>query len=192
MSKTNFSAEEIASWPEGTKKCWGCKRLLPLSAFHVMKQGLFGVNTYCKECRKPMAKTYYSTISDEKLLWQRAKARAAKSGREFAIAVEDIVIPERCPVLDIPLYKIGPKETDNSPSLDRIDSSRGYTPDNIVVMSNKANMWKNSMTPHDIVMLYRYMCGITGVIAIRTFHETWCKDDPYGRMHSECELPNEH
>lgn len=190
MSRTNFTKEEINSWPEGTKKCWGCKKLKALGAFHVMKQGVLGVNTYCKECRKPKSRAHYATVSDEKLLWQRAKRRAKKFNREFTISIDDIVIPERCPVLDIPIYKIS-GETANSPSLDRIDSSKGYTPDNIVVMSTKANNWKNNMTIDEVEMLWRYMSGNQGaVVAIKTFHETWCG---LGLpRHHLCEFPEKH
>jgi hypothetical protein len=157
-----------------------------------MKQGLFNVNTYCKECRKPKSRAQYATVPSEKLLWQRAKRRSTVNGREFTISVEDIKIPERCPVLNIPLYKI-PGESDNSPSLDRIDSSRGYTPDNIVVMSTKANKWKNNMTLEEVEMLWRYMSGNqSSVVAIRTFHESWCEQNPDAPRHASCEFPEKH
>ena len=70
-------------------------------------------------------------------LWSRAKYRAKQKGLDFTITKEDIVIPDTCPLLGTPMV---------SPSLDRIDSSKGYTPDNVWVISNRANTLKNNAT----------------------------------------------
>ena len=70
-------------------------------------------------------------------LWSRAKFRAKQKGREFNITKEDIVIPDICPLLGTPM---------ESPSLDRIDSSKGYIKDNVWVISNRANTLKNDAT----------------------------------------------
>jgi hypothetical protein len=77
---------------------------------------------------------------------QRAKQRCKKSGREFSITVEDIVIPDVCPVLGISINANSGKSGayKNSPSLDRIDSSKGYTKDNIQVISQLANAMKHA------------------------------------------------
>lgn len=90
----------------------------------------------------------------EFLLWRLAKARAKAKRLEFTITQDDIFIPDRCPVLDIPLFKntsSGP--CDNSPTIDRLDSDRGYTPENILVVSHKANRLKNNGTLEEIVSL---------------------------------------
>lgn len=155
MSRTNFDTVEIESWPEGTKKCWGCKELKALGAFHVMKQGLFGMNTYCKDCRRPKSQKQYQSLQFEKTMWQSAKGRAKRYGREFTITVEDIVIPERCPILDEPIVLI--RHDWFAPSLDRMDSGGGYTPDNIMVMSKRANMLKNNITYDEVCRLSRFM-----------------------------------
>jgi hypothetical protein len=55
--------------------------------------------------------------------------------------------------MGIPLtYNRGQSE-DNSYSIDRIDSSRGYEPDNIIVISNKANRMKNDGTIEELKLL---------------------------------------
>jgi hypothetical protein len=79
-------------------------------------------------------------------LWLRARDRAARYDREFDIEVSDIVVPEACPLLGIPIARGDGKQRDSSPSLDRIDSTRGYTPDNIWVISYKANRMKTNAT----------------------------------------------
>jgi len=75
---------------------------------------------------------------------QRAKQRSKELGRDFNIEVSDIVIPDVCPVLGIPLNmncgRSGAYR--NSPSLDRIDNTKGYVKGNIQVISQLANAMK--------------------------------------------------
>jgi hypothetical protein len=70
-------------------------------------------------------------------LWEGAKARAKKLGVPFSLTLRDIVIPERCPVLDIPLQSTCRACSDGSPTLDRIDASRGYIVGNVMVISHR-------------------------------------------------------
>jgi hypothetical protein len=73
----------------------------------------------------------------------RAKSRAKLKGREFDISVEDLSIPEFCPLLGIPLF-VGTKgQYINAPSIDRIDSTKGYIKGNVWVISSLANTMKN-------------------------------------------------
>ncbi len=67
---------------------------------------------------------------------------AKKKGLKFNLTPNDIDIPKLCPVLAIPLKRSFGTRTDNSPSIDRIDSSKGYTKSNIVIISCKANIIK--------------------------------------------------
>jgi hypothetical protein len=85
-------------------------------------------------------------------LWYHAKNRTEKNGREFSILPEDIIIPERCPILDIPLeWKKGlGKRWKGTPSLDRKDSSKGYTKDNVWVISWRANLLKSNYTKDEL------------------------------------------
>ena len=79
-------------------------------------------------------------------MWKSAYNRAKIKGIEFNIEESDIIIPERCPLLNIPL-EFGTKADYNaSPSLDRIDNTKGYIKGNIWVISKKANTMKNSAT----------------------------------------------
>ena len=79
-----------------------------------------------------------------------ARHRAEREGIEFNITEEDIIIPEKCPLLNVPL-KIGTRlEYDYSPSIDRIDNSKGYIKGNVWVISNKANSMKNSASTEEL------------------------------------------
>lgn len=79
-------------------------------------------------------------------MFYNAKRRAKKNGLEFSIEMSDIVIPSHCPYLGIPIITGTRYEYESTPSLDRVDNTRGYTKDNILVVSKKGNSMKNSAT----------------------------------------------
>jgi hypothetical protein len=91
-----------------------------------------------------------------KRLVDGAKARAKKNGIPFSITYDTMVVPEVCPVFKIPLQCGRGTRTDNSPTLDRIDPSLGYTEDNVRVISWRANRLKSNMTVGELEALYLY------------------------------------
>lgn len=84
---------------------------------------------------------------------QRAKLREI----EFSLTAEDIVIPATCPILGIPLTTAVGRPTNNSPSLDRIDPSKGYTEDNVQVISYLANTMKSNATAEQLVSFAKWV-----------------------------------
>ncbi len=86
---------------------------------------------------------------------------AKNSGRECTISLDDIVIPEFCPVLGIRLMtkcmKRGTTSLDAAPSLDRRDNSRGYVPGNVFVISQRANRLKSDASPEELRRLWMYV-----------------------------------
>lgn len=107
--------------------------------------------TLCGSCNSNRVKNSKTT---EYKLWERARNRASKSGIEFSILVEDIIIPEICPYLDLPLevHKGSSGGRPNSPALDRIDNTKGYTKNNIQVISHLANQMKSSATIEQLLL----------------------------------------
>lgn len=81
------------------------------------------------------------------------KQHAKEAGIEFNLEHSDIVIPEVCPILGIPLFKAGGKPTPNSPSIDRIDPSKGYVKGNVWMISWHANRIKNNSTIPELELL---------------------------------------
>ena len=82
---------------------------------------------------------------------------ARKIGVPFSLTPEDIVIPEKCPVLDIPLeFSKDRKRKDNTPSVDRLVPELGYVPENIRVISWKANALKNDMSLEECKKMYEF------------------------------------
>ena len=94
-------------------------------------------------------------ISYKKGLLRSAQQRAKNKNIEFNIGLEDFEIPEKCPLLNIDLQNhIGENFLqDDSPSLDRIDSSKGYIPGNVWIISNKANRAKNNLSLEELQLL---------------------------------------
>lgn len=90
-------------------------------------------------------------------LFSRVKGRAKYKGMEFNISKEDIVIPEKCPVLGIPLYFSKGHNRGNTPSVDRIDNAKGYVKGNVAVISMKANALKKNATIEELKSILAYM-----------------------------------
>jgi hypothetical protein len=83
------------------------------------------------------------------------KSRAKAFGKDFNLDHSDIVIPDFCPVLGIPLSlnNNGAGYHSNSPSLDRIDNSKGYVKGNVRVISARANLLKNDATIEELELV---------------------------------------
>lgn len=73
-------------------------------------------------------------------------------GFNFNLTIDDIVIPEKCPLLEIPL-STDPKDFNekNYYTADRIDSSKGLVKGNIQVISLLANRMKNKATEAELL-----------------------------------------
>jgi hypothetical protein len=127
---------------ETERECSNCGKIYPRTSKTV---------ALCNACNSNRVKNYGTK---EYYLWTRAKSRCSKSKLEFSILVSDIIIPDLCPYLNIPLVvhsgSSGGKP--NSPALDRIDNTKGYTKNNIQVISHLANQMKASSTIEELVL----------------------------------------
>ena len=151
------------------KICIKCKAIKIETEFYKSHTCKDKLDTICKCCKKEYAIKWRQTdnakLANKKSkvklktydLWYFAKLRAKRKGIVFNIKIEDIVIPEVCPILGIPLIKDGIKQNDNSPSIDRIDNLKGYTKDNIRIVSWRANNIKGIGSIDDHIKLVDYM-----------------------------------
>jgi len=88
----------------------------------------------------------------ELLLLYSSIQHARKLNLEHTIQLSDIVIPTHCPYLNIELTKLRNKGVIwSNVSIDRIDSTKGYIPDNIQIISRKANIMKQNATKQELI-----------------------------------------
>ena len=137
-----------------TRRCTECKLTLSIDYF-------YGCRKVCKKCRNDARKESCATLGYEYIrcsVWD-AKKRCNKNGRAID---KDLVehlcenggVPTKCPILGIELrYRGG----DNSPSLDRIDSTLGYIKGNVQYISKRANTIKSNATVEEIGLLYKFL-----------------------------------
>lgn len=166
---------------ENSKICYKCRESKLLDCFYDNKTMADGKDSYCRKCRysyhrerkdvvnsqrrikmttnpehraKELLKKKESyTKNIETALLTRARRRARVFGFEFNIDITDIKVPDICPILEVPI-KVGTKNNYLfSPSLDRVDNTKGYIKGNIKVISMLANSMKNTA---DNELLYRF------------------------------------
>lgn len=94
----------------------------------------------CSSCRRSRWQ------SEEWFLMVKSRAR----GKDIVFELEpgDLIIPDRCPVLGLPLRRhVGKGTRRDSPTIDRRDPALGYVPGNVRVVSHLANDIKGRLTP---------------------------------------------
>lgn len=131
--------------PSGVLKCRLCYNEKMKTYRANNSQVVADTNRRCYERRLP------------ERLFQNAKHRAKRHKVPFSISVNDIQIPEYCPVLGIKLeIGIGVKQF-NSPTVDRLIPSLGYVKGNITVISDRANSIKTNATVDQIEAVANWM-----------------------------------
>ena len=138
----NYHTTSGASLKRGSVKSCGCLRKEQVAKNRLIKRNNLGLS------RTPKYR-----------LWNAAKERAKKREWNFDIDPWDCEIPETCPVLSIPLVKGKGKQHAGSPTLDRVDSSKGYIKGNVRVISQRANSLKQDASIEQLELLISYMKG---------------------------------
>ena len=183
------------------KYCTKCGITKSLSEFNKNQTRPQGVNGECRKCRREISRLYrennkekvkergrlyyennkekvkekgklYYENNKEKILLKQARKRARKKGLPFSITEKDIVIPDVCPVLDIPLFSGEGHMIDNSPNLDRIFPEKGYVPGNVRVISQRANRIKSDATVEEMRAVLRDMQKQVILLESRARNET--------------------
>lgn len=112
--------------------------------------------------RRNVASTKYRKEHPERALVAGARKRAVDSGLPFDLEETDIVIPEFCPVLGIPLFWGHGRgrrgcNNPNSPSIDRLIPEKGYVKGNIKIISMRANRIKYNATAEELRKVADYV-----------------------------------
>lgn len=168
------------------KLCTQCKCHKHKELFHKNSSSSDGYSYECKSCASSRHKQIYkqSFLGDKKQkkldqvkqwgennpksLWviravNRAKRRAKAKGVPCTLTTKTIfhLVPDKCPVYNTPFVFAGNEVAlDTSPSVDRIDPKKGYTPENIVIISVKANRIKSAYNSSDLMKVALWLKDI--------------------------------
>ena len=92
----------------------------------------------------------------QNMLWESRK-RSKQKGWDHSLTIEDLynLYTDTCPICGIDLlWERGHgKPKDNSPSLDRLDPTKGYNLDNVWLISYRMNRIKNDSTMEELQMI---------------------------------------
>lgn len=137
------------------KKCRECKQIKPIEQFNRIYE--YGrKHNICKDCKNKKSKAVEH--GDWRLqLLDGARRRSEEFGLPFNLIIEDIIVPEFCPILGIKLHKGHGRTADCSPTLDRIIPKLGYIKENVMVISHKANTLKRHGDLNELEKIVNYI-----------------------------------
>ena len=155
---------------EGTKTCSKCEKEFDVSFFHSDKSSTDGLQSACKDCRHIMSKKWASTYDGYmKKLIKEAKNNINKRAKDikFEIKLNDILELYKkqngiCALSGIKMTHIGYGEKKTQKrrfvnlfniSIDRIDSNKDYTKDNIQLVCAAINFMKQDYDLRDFIFL---------------------------------------
>lgn len=110
---------------------------------------------YREEAKNEMQK--WRDDNKDKLYFLSLKSRAKKKGLDFNLDEQDVLGVVLCPVLGFPLVRSVGKPSWNSPSLDRIDNTKGYVKGNVQIMSYLANSMKRDATNEQLIAFAQWI-----------------------------------
>jgi len=144
--------------------CVGCGKELPIDKRSDTKwcsklcgNRVRNRNYYKNNPDKFVAQRIKHNSDISKRIFTRVKSRAKIKEIPFNLDIEDIIVPETCPVLGIKIQQESGTGTNpiHSPSLDRINPNLGYIKGNVRVISNRANLLKSNATIKELEMVLK-------------------------------------
>jgi t-SNARE complex subunit (syntaxin) len=148
--------------PNRYKICKECNQSLNLNKFSLIEKWNPNSDTKntCKKCSIKIRQTEKLNrdwkVDAARLLYKNIKSQCKRIGKEFSIELEDITIPEKCPVFGFDLKREDRQTWMCAPSVDRIDNSKGYIKGNVTVVSRRANILKKDATLEELEQLFNY------------------------------------
>ena len=87
------------------------------------------------------------------------KRNAIERGIEFTLVFGNLTWPEYCPALGIKINYSTTGRLDNNITFDRINPTKGYTPENTRLISWRANRIKNDATSDELYKIFKYVAS---------------------------------
>lgn len=166
---------------EQTKACSKCSIIKPFSSFNRCKNKPHGLHSWCRDCSNAYKKQYRA--SGRQAAAQRSnpitmqigqmisnsRYRAKQKGLDHNIDTDYLrsIRPTHCPYLGIPLHweidrgsNVRTGALPNSPSLDRLDPSKGYIRGNVIIVSHRANSIKNNASEIELIQMGRNIAAL--------------------------------
>jgi len=164
-----------------TKQCCRCKEIKQVSSFTVNNAVKSKLASHCKKCdavankvhkdknREAVLKKGRAYAAKRSLLFNvrvqalvnTSRQRAKLNNREHTITLDGVLslwpLDGLCPVFGFKLEFNNKGFRETSPSIGRVDSTKGYTLDNIQVISWKANRLKAYATVEDLEAVVTFM-----------------------------------
>jgi hypothetical protein len=166
LERGRQTPEVLKKYPP--KSCSQCNKVQPISEFHInrswavlstgKKVRRYWIDSRCNTCQrlriatkrlkpgyKEREKAFarsWKVRNTAAYLIKGCKARAVEKNIPFNLKPSDLTIPKICPILKHPMH-LAEGYSEYSPSVDRVDNSKGYVKGNVAVISRLANAMKN-------------------------------------------------
>lgn len=171
---------------EGTKACSKCGEVKPLSEFVRDSRNKSGRRAHCYACHRKANKAYIRSgklathVAKDLVQWklrqliQQSRFRAKQTGVNHNLDLNYLleILPECCPYLGTQfhweaIFNCGQRKSHPcSPSIDRIDSSKGYIKGNVAIVSHRANSIKNNASELELIAMGRRIAQLKMQLAI--------------------------
>ena len=165
-----YKVFHIPPFKNGELYCTGCNQYKNIEEFgnYQNAENRNGKKHFCKYCEKKMRDKYYSKLNNEpekaldkifKIRLLAAKKRALKKGLEFNIDIDFMhylwnTQKGLCNISKLPMtFIFNNKHGKYNISIDRIDSTKGYTKDNTQLVCDIVNRMKLDLPMNEFVTL---------------------------------------
>lgn len=165
---------------EGTKACSTCGEVKSLLEFSRDANKKSGLRASCRACTAKKCRSYRQSCIERDLVeWKlrelvlASKKRAKRAGIDHNLDLDYLfsILPDYCPYLGIKFHWEAKTNCGNrgghprSPSIDRIDSSKGYIKGNVAIVSHRANVIKHNATEQELFRIGRAVSLLKAEIA---------------------------
>jgi hypothetical protein len=152
------------------KTCFCCKQSKEVKLFFKSSNTKDGLHSWCKDCCKKSnllsrAKVNSTIEGRAKIFLRNAKNSAKKRNQEFALEINDIVKfwhaqKQTCAYSGIEMTLEAGQM--NTVSIERIDSTKGYTKENTILVCQAINRMKSDFSYEDFYFFCKSVAQFLG------------------------------